>query len=87
MDAPAVARQQVLRARHLCLEVGDDPRHGQGDLVGRNHFGVVADNLDDVAQRLAHAGLESYHHTAYEPGRRFYFRGPDQIECEVVSDS
>jgi len=67
--------------------VGDDPRAGRDDLVGLNHIGVVVDDLDDLAQRVEAEGIETYHHMDYEPGRRFYFRGPDDIEFEVVSYS
>jgi len=72
-------------ALYAAEEVGDDPRGGRDDLVGLNHIGVVVDDLDEVAERVATAGIETYHHMTYEPGRRFYFRGPDQLEFEVVS--
>jgi hypothetical protein len=31
------------------------------------------------------AGYTPFNHGDYEPGRRFYFDGPDNIEIEVVS--
>lgn len=65
--------------------VGDDPRAGRDDLVGLNHIGVVVDDLDAIHERVTGAGIETYNFMAYDPGRRFYFRGPDDIEFEVVS--
>ncbi|MGI9603226.1 MAG: VOC family protein [Acidimicrobiales bacterium] len=65
--------------------VGDDPRAGRDDLVGLNHIGVVVDDLDAIHDRVTEAGIETYHFMVSDPGRRFYFRGPDDIEFEVVS--
>lgn len=52
-----------------------------------NHVGVVVDDLDEVEQRLRAAGIGTYAHGDYEPGRRFYFVDRDGIEFEVVSYS
>jgi len=50
-----------------------------------NHIGVTVDNLDAAETRVCAAGFKPYDHADYDPGRRFYFRGPDDIEIEVVS--
>ncbi|MGI9425811.1 MAG: VOC family protein [Hyphomicrobiaceae bacterium] len=52
---------------------------------GLNHIGVVVDDLDGVERRVKEAGYATHNHADYEPGRRFYFNGPDGIEFEVVS--
>ncbi|HSG89952.1 MAG TPA: VOC family protein [Pseudomonadales bacterium] len=52
---------------------------------GLNHVAVVVDDLDATAARIHDAGIETFNHAAYEPGRRFYFRDPDGVEYEVVS--
>lgn len=52
---------------------------------GLNHVGVVVDDLDGTEQKVIDAGFETHNHADYEPGRRFYFNGPDGIEFEVVS--
>lgn len=50
-----------------------------------NHIGVLVEDLDEIERRVIAAGLKTYHHQEYEPGRRFYFRDGDGIEYEVVS--
>lgn len=50
-----------------------------------NHVGVVVDDIDAAETRVKAAGFEPYSHADYEPGKRFYFEGPDGIEFEVVS--
>ena len=50
-----------------------------------NHIGVVVDDLDAVEAKVRAAGLESFSHGDYEPGRRFYFLDWNGIEFEVVS--
>lgn len=52
---------------------------------GLNHIGVVVDDIDATEKRVRKAGFEPHSHADYEPGRRFYFDGPDGIEIEVVS--
>jgi catechol 2,3-dioxygenase-like lactoylglutathione lyase family enzyme len=52
---------------------------------GFNHIGIVVDDLDEVESRLHDLGVETFNHGDYEPGRRFYFEDPDEIEVEVVS--
>ncbi|MDA7430730.1 VOC family protein [Primorskyibacter aestuariivivens] len=50
-----------------------------------NHIGVVVDDLDAAEATVRAAGFNPHAHHDYEPGRRFYFEGPDGIEYEVVS--
>ena len=50
-----------------------------------NHIGVVVDDLDAVARKLADMGLQAHSHADYEPGRRFYFHDHDGVEFEVIS--
>lgn len=50
-----------------------------------HHIAVVVDDLEAVEVRLRNAGIETFGHGTYEPGRRFYFYDPDGIEFEVVS--
>lgn len=52
---------------------------------GLNHVGVVVDDLAAAESRVREAGLTPHSHADYEPGRRFYFDGPDGVEYEVVS--
>ncbi|MCA0961202.1 VOC family protein [Salipiger bermudensis] len=52
---------------------------------GLNHIGLVVDDLDATESRVKAAGFAPHSHADYEPGRRFYFDGPDGVEYEVVS--
>lgn len=52
---------------------------------GLNHIGIVVDDLDASEARVKAAGFAPGKHGDYEPGRRFYFDGPDGIEIEVVA--
>lgn len=52
---------------------------------GLNHVGVVVDDIEEVEARVKSAGYNPHNHADYEPGKRFYFDGPDGIEYEVVS--
>ena len=52
---------------------------------GLNHVGLVVDDLDAVEAAVVSAGLNPVNHADYEPGRRFYFRDPDNVEYEIVS--
>ncbi|WP_204114185.1 VOC family protein [Shimia biformata] len=52
---------------------------------GLNHVGLVVDDLDGMETRVKAAGYTPHNHADYEPGRRFYFDGPDGIEFELVS--
>jgi catechol 2,3-dioxygenase-like lactoylglutathione lyase family enzyme len=50
-----------------------------------NHIGVEVDDLDETERKVLAAGIETFFHGDYEPGRRFYFLDPDGIEYEVIS--
>jgi catechol 2,3-dioxygenase-like lactoylglutathione lyase family enzyme len=50
-----------------------------------NHVGVVVDDLDAAERVVLGAGLETFNHADYEPGRRFYFFDWDGIEFAVGS--
>ena len=52
---------------------------------GLNHLGVVVDDLDATEAKVQAAGFRTHSHADYEPGRRFYFDGPEGVEIEVVS--
>ena len=52
---------------------------------GLNHIGVVVEDLDAAEARAKALGFEPHSHADYEPGQRFYFDGPDDVEIEVVS--
>lgn len=52
---------------------------------GLNHIGVLVDDLEETLGKIRAAGIETFNHADYEPGRRFYFHNPDGIEFEVVS--
>ncbi len=61
-------------------------RQNTYDLIGGlNHIGVVVDDLSATETRVRQAGFEPHSHADYEPGKRFYFDGPDGIEFEVVA--
>lgn len=60
------------------------PVDNYGQVRGLNHVGVVVDDLDAVEARVKDMGFEPRSHADYEPGRRFYFDGPDGIEIEAV---
>ncbi|MCJ8157493.1 VOC family protein [Sphingomonas sp. LaA6.9] len=50
-----------------------------------NHVGIVVDDLDAIEAKVKSAGLISFGHGDYAPGRRFYFLDHDGIEFEIVS--
>ncbi|MEC3862309.1 VOC family protein [Mesobacterium sp. TK19101] len=52
---------------------------------GLNHIGVVVEDIDATEAKVTAAGYQTHSHADYEPGRRFYFDGPDGVEYEVVS--
>jgi catechol 2,3-dioxygenase-like lactoylglutathione lyase family enzyme len=52
---------------------------------GLNHIGVTVADLDATEARVAAAGFAPHSHADYEPGRRFYFDGPEGVEFEVVA--
>ena len=49
------------------------------------HVGVVVDDLDAAEAKVRAAGYTPHNHGDYEPGRRFYFDGPDGVEFEIVA--
>jgi len=61
------------------------PQNSYETRAGLNHIGIVVDDLDAAEARVKAAGFETHSHADYEPGRRFYFHDPDQIEFEVIS--
>ncbi|HEX4199338.1 MAG TPA: VOC family protein [Caulobacteraceae bacterium] len=73
---------------YLALYTGRDVAYGPDDFAkGRplNHIGVEVDDIDATEARVLAAGLQSFNHADYDPGRRFYFFDPDGIEYEIVS--
>ena len=50
-----------------------------------NHIGIVVEDIDAAEARVRNAGFTPHAHFDYEPGKRFYFEGPDGIEYELVS--
>lgn len=50
-----------------------------------NHIGLVVDDLDATEAKVREMGFNPHNHADYEPGRRFYFDGPDGVEYEMVS--
>jgi hypothetical protein len=54
---------------------------------GLNHLGVVVDDLEAAEARVKAAGFRAHSHANYEPGKRFYFDGPEGVEIEVISYS
>lgn len=76
-------------ADYIALFTNDDVR-GDKDLrysKGQplNHIGLLVDDLDAAERVVLDAGLETFSHGDYEPGRRFYFFDWDGIEFEMVS--
>ena len=59
------------------------PRYGNA--AGLNHVGIVVEDLVAIETRVRALGIETFNHADYEPGRRFYFDGPDAVEYEMVS--
>lgn len=60
-------------------------RYGLQTRGGLNHIGVVVEDLGAAEARVIAAGYKPHMHADYEPGKRFYFDGPDGVEFEVVS--
>ncbi|MCA9299632.1 MAG: VOC family protein [Phycisphaerales bacterium] len=53
-------------------------------VAGLNHFAFVVEDLDASCALLRSMGLEPTDVIDYDPGRRVYFRDPDNIEVELV---
>lgn len=49
-----------------------------------NHVGLTVGDLDAAERRVRELGYTPHSHADYEPGRRFYFDGPDGVEYELV---
>jgi hypothetical protein len=62
-----------------------EPSDSYSTRTGLNHIGVVVGDLDDAEKRVKAEGFVPHSHADYEPGRRFYFDGPEELEIEVVS--
>ena len=45
---------------------------------------AAATRLAEAEARVTSAGYAPHSHADYEPGKRFYFDGPDGIEFELV---
>ena len=60
-----------------------DLKHSKGQPL--NHVGLVVENLDEAEKVVLDAGLETFSHGDYYPGKRFYFFDWDGIEFEIVS--
>ena len=60
------------------------PTEDAGGVGLRGHIGIVVDDLDALRGKVEAAGNTPHHFADYEPGRRFYFKGPDDLEIEVV---
>lgn len=76
-------------ASYLALYSPKWPLHAEAKryhhAASMNHIGVVVDDLEDIEARVKAAGYQPHSHADYEPGKRFYFDGPDGVEYEVVS--
>ena len=76
-------------AGYIALYTNDDVRADSARRYSKgqplNHIGLVVDDLDAAESVVLAAGLESFSHDDYEPGRRFYFFDWDGIEFEIVS--
>lgn len=67
------------------LKKGGDLKFSKGQPL--NHLGLVVDDLDAAEKTVIAAGLETFSHGDYYPGKRFYFFDWDGIEFEIVSYS
>ena len=86
----AIARHGLAQNVHLAgWATNDDVRADSARRYSKgqplNHIGLVVDDLDAAERVVLAAGLESFSHDDYEPGRRFYFFDWDGIEFEIVS--
>lgn len=70
---------------YLALYTDREPHERFAKGAPLNHIGVLVDDLDAAETIVLDAGLETFNHADYAPGRRFYFFDWDGIEFEVVS--
>ena len=66
-------------------KIVEDVRPSYSHFGGLNHIGLTVEDLDATEAKVRAAGYTPHHHADYEPGRRFYFYGPDGVEYEMVS--
>jgi catechol 2,3-dioxygenase-like lactoylglutathione lyase family enzyme len=66
-------------------EVVDEPYSHGYDRPAMAHIGILVDDLDNIAQRVATEGIETFSHDEVPPGRRFYFVDHDGLCYEVAS--
>lgn len=72
--------------QYLALYTPNTPAANSEQLLaGLNHIGITVEDLPRAEARVKAAGYQPHSHADYEPGRRFYFDGPDGVEYEVVS--
>ncbi|MCT8160594.1 VOC family protein [Pseudoruegeria sp. SHC-113] len=71
----------ALYSPQTALAAAEDSYHSHR---GLNHIGIIVADLDATEARVKAAGYTPHNHADYEPGRRFYFKGPDGIEFEAV---
>ena len=62
-----------------------EPGNSHSTRQGLNHIGIVVEDIEAAEVRVKAAGFVPHSHSDYEPGRRFYFDGPESLEIEVVS--
>ncbi|MEO1734352.1 MAG: VOC family protein, partial [Pseudomonadota bacterium] len=72
-------------SRHMQIALRGILQRVTRRVAALNHVGVVVPDIDAVEAKVKAAGFEPRSHADYEPGKRFYFDGPDSIEFEVVS--
>ena len=70
---------------YLALDTDRQPHDRFEKGAPLNHVGLLVDDLDAAEKIVLDAGLETFNHADYSPGRRFYFFDWDGIEFEVVS--
>lgn len=70
---------------YLAIYTDGKPHERFAKGVPLNHVGLVVDDLVEAERTVVDAGLETFNHMDYEPGRRFYFFDWDGIEFEIVS--
>ncbi|MEE3499994.1 VOC family protein [Acidiphilium acidophilum] len=69
---------------YVALYNGGSVAGGFGKGRPLNHIGIEVDDLEETEARVLAAGLRTFSHGNYEPGRRFYFFDLDEIEYEIV---
>ncbi len=60
-----------------------NPQHMKGKPM--SHIAITVNNLDAIEAKVKAAGLETFGHGDYDPGKRFYFFDWNHIEFEIVS--